>query len=408
MEEKAGKSLDSDTIEKAKSLLVSEPIEGLELYCTLVDNCSKDDLDEIYASVQNIANEESDITYKKSFLLCKIIENKYTTKELADSCFCQIIPMLESDNHELVDRVFKNIQYSLKGFEHEKYGLLNIYLNNTKKISVLGDFFYSFTDPKYIFDAMIRMYEVQGFRLSIDKFSNTISHLWNNDRNAVESQILNLFSHRQFGMLAVKIIASYHNAPYPVDLLKLEIKEHQLLSIDCICSYPHSIDKLLPIVLVLRNSTHKGVKEYLQTKLADLIFNGYHRALLNLVEKHISKSVDDKKFLAPLKKASADYEEMKKVKNSIQDLNPWENERNLIDLYYRLEHETQAIMMKDNRNDKSSFLSMLKNTVIVRGNAWKHEDDDIVSPLHSIQSSIMVDSRAYKNPIAYEQKLENL
>ena len=408
MEEKAGKSLNSDTIEKAKSLLVFEPIEGLKLYCTILVDCSKDDLDEIYASVQNIAAEEIEIAYQLSFLLCKIIENKNATKELTDSCFRQIIPMVESDNHELVDRVFNNIQYSLNGFEHEKYGLLNIYLNNTKKISVLGDFFCSFTDPKYIFDVMIRMYEVQGFRLSIDKFSNTIFHFWNNDRNALESQMLNLFSHEQFGMLGVKIIASCHNAPYPVNLLKLETKEQQLLSIECICSYPHSFDKLLPIVLVLRNSSNKGVMKYLQTKLADLIFNGYHSTLLNLVEKHISKSVGDKKFLAPLKKASKDYEEMKEVKNSIQDLNPWENERNLIDLHYRLEHETQAIMMKENRNDKSSFLSMLKNTTIVRGNAWKHEDDDTVTPLHLIQSSIMVDARAYKNPIAYEQKLENL
>ena len=396
------------TIENAKALLVANPFEGLRLFCIITVDASKEELEDIFTSVNTIGFEEIEIAYQKSFLLCKIIENKNSTKEFTDLCFRQIIPMLESANHEIADRVFDNIHYSLEGFEHEKYGLLHIYLNNTKKISIIEDFFYHFKDPKYVFDVLVRRYEAHGFRLSIDKHSNTVSDFWRKNKDATEQQILNLFSQEQFGMLAVKIIASNHNAPYLVDLLKLEAKEQQLLSIESICSYPHSFDKLLPIVLVLRNSKHKGVKEYLQTKLADLIFNGYHRTLLNLVEKHISKSVSDKKFLAPLKKASKDYEEMREVKNSIQDLNPWENERNLIDLYYRLEHETQAIMMKDNRNDKSSFLSMLKNTAIVRGNAWKHEDDDTVSPLHLIQSSIMVDSRAYKNPMAYEQKLENL
>jgi hypothetical protein len=407
MENNEDTPTNKETIEKAKTLLVANPVEGLRLYSTIVVDFSKEELEDIYESVSTISSEDIEIAHQKSFLLCKIIENKNSAKELTDLCFRRLIPMLESTNHELADSVFDNIHYSLEGFEHKKYGLLHIYLNNTRKISILDDFFYHFKDPKYVFDVLVRSYEAQGFRLTIDNLSNTISHFWSTARSATENHIRDLFSHEQFGMLAVKIMVSGYNHPYPIDLLQLNTKEQQLIAIKCICNYPHSIDKLLPIVLVLRNSTHKEVAVFLQTKLSELIFNGYHSSLLQLVEKNITKSTADKKFIAPLVKSSRDYENMKEFKNSVQDLSPWENERNLIDLYYRLEHETQATMMKDNRNDKS-FLSMLKNTTIVRGNAWKHEDDDTVAPLHLIQSSIMVDSRAYKNPIAYEQKLENL
>lgn len=396
-----------DTIEKAKALLVINPIEGLRLYCTIVVDCSTQELENIHLSLSDVSCDDSNIAYQMSFLLCKIIENKNATKNHIDFSFRKIIAMLESSNHEIADKAFNNIQYGLEGFENERYSLLYIYLNNTLKINVLEDFFYGFKDPKYVFDVLVRRYEVHGFRLSLDKFSNIIAHYWNSSKEVTEKCILAFFSQEQFGMLAVKVMLCGSNYPYRVNLKNLKSKEEQKLAIECICDYPHSIDKLLPIVLELRNSPYGDVKTFLQAKLAELIFNGYHNTLLMIVEKHLTNSAADKKFLIPLVKSSKAYDKMREFKNSVDDLNPWENERNLVDLYYRLEHETQATMMKDNQKD-NSFLSMLKNTTIVRGNAWKHEDDDTISPLHLIQSKVMVDSRAYKNPLAYEQKLENL
>lgn len=396
----------TQTLEEAKSLLASNPIEGLRLFCTIITECKLVELEDIYMSASAIPSEESPIANSRSFLLCKLIENENTSKELKDNCFQEIISMLKSNDAEIVDSVFSSIQYGLAGFEHEKYHLLHIYLNKTKKIAVLKDFFYQFKDPRYIFDIVVRMYEVQGFKLSLALFSDAIEHFWSSATAETERQILNLFSQKEFGMLAVKIIVSPHSYTYPVDLLKLTSLEDQKTAIECICRYPHSIDSLLPMLLKLRASGHKEIKVFLQSKLAELIFETYHGTLLELIEKGITTSNVDKRFIAPLKKALQAYDEMKDYKNGVKDINPWENEKNFMDLYYSLEHETQAVLMKDSQKD-SSFLSMLKNTIIVRGNAWKHEDDAAVRPLAHIQSSTLVDSRAYKNPLAYEQELEN-
>ena len=395
-----------NTIEKAKALLASNPIEGLKLFCTIISECSLLELEDIYKSANAIPSEELAIANFRSFLLCQLIENENSPKELKDKCFRDIISMLKSDDLEIVNSVFSKIQYSLVGFEHEKYHLLHIYLNKTKKITVLKDFFYEFKDPRYIFDFIVRMYEVQGFRLSLELFSDTVEHFWRTTRAETEIQILNLFSQKEFGMLAVKIIASPHSYTYPVDLLKLTSQEEQKTAIECICRYPHSIDRLLRMLLQLRFSDYKEVKVYLQSKLAELIFETYHGTLLDLIENGITKSALDKRFITPLKRAFQAYEEMKLFKDEVKDINPWENEKDLVNLYYGLEHETQALMMKDRQKD-SSFLSMLKNTIIVRGNAWKHENDNAIRPLAHIQTSTLVDSRLYKNPIAYEQELDN-
>lgn len=392
-------------IENAKNVLKSDVVGGLRLLCG-IPFLSKTQLEEAYALSKTILVIDSKNAHSKSFLLCKLVENRFAPKDIINSCFQDLISMLESENQEIVDAAFSSIHYSLTGFEQEKYSLLHIYLNGTNKIAVLRDFFYHFHDPRYIFDIMVRMYEVQGFRLSMSLFTNTIEHFWSSATVETETQILNLFSQKEFGMLAIKIMTSPSSYTYPVDLLKLTSKDEQKNAIECICRYPHSIDTLLPILLKLRTSTHKEVKAFLQSKLAELVFETYHSSLLKLIEKEITSSAADKKFIAPLKKALQAYNVMKEFKNGVKDINPWENEKDLIDLYYRLEHETQAVMMKDSQKD-SSFLSMLKNTTIVRGNAWKHEDDDLVRPLAHIQTSTLIDSRAYKNPLAYEQELEN-
>lgn len=406
MEESELSNTNKEIISKARILLGVDNSEVLKLLYSF-KILSREDSDDIYSVVAAIKSDHIDIVDKKSYHLCKIIESENTPEELSELCFQQIISILRSEDHELANKVFENICYSLKGFEKQRYGLLHIYLNTTKKISVLGNFFYNFKDPIYLFDVMARRHDAIGFRLSIDNLSNTISHFWSTNKVATENQILELFSYDRFGMLATKIIISSHYGVYPVDLLKLDTKEKQMLAIQSICNYPHSIDKLLPLVLHLRNSKFKGVKIFLQNTLAELIFDAYHETLLNLVRENLTSSPADKRFLLPLKKANDDYEKMKEFKSSIMDLSPRENERHLMDLYYGLEHETQATLMKDSNND-NSFLSAIKSMTIVRGNAWKIEDHAVPSPMQLIQSSILIDSRAYKNPIDYEYNLENL
>lgn len=128
---------------------------------------------------------------------------------------------------------------------------------------------------------------------------------------------------------------------------------------------------------------------------------------MELIKKNITNSKSDKIFLEPLVKKLDSYKKLKNLKSNIKDLDPVVNERNLMELYYRLEHENQAQMMKNVSMDSNSFLSMTKTMIIVRGKSFKSEDSEIVTPLGLIESSLIIDNRAYKNPNNFEQNLEN-
>jgi hypothetical protein len=365
------------------------------------------EIEELLESINKVEPSTIETANLKSLLFCMLIENDKSSSDIKKKCFEEIIGLLKSEDHKIADAVFQNVQYNLDNHEHEKYSLLQIYLNNTKNFNVINYFFYNFKNPKYLFHILIRNYDVSGFRGSIDLFKSSLNHFLDTNKEETEEQILNLFNFRKYSLLAVKIILSDHSGVYSVDLLKLLKQEAQLFAIDSICNYPHSIDDLLPLLLKLKESKFKEVKDYLQTKLAELIFEVYHESLLDLIKKNLTNSKKDKNFLIPLQKALDEYYKMRESKATIKDLDPRENERNLMDLYYRLEHENQAKMMKSRDKNENSFLSMMKNMIIVRGRAWKNDDSEDILPLGLIESSMMIDTRAYKNPTVYEQNLEN-
>jgi hypothetical protein len=390
----------------AKKLLKNNNIIAMKSFSGFIIITSSE-ISELFESINAIESSTIEIANLKSLLFCMLIENDKTSSEIKKKCFEEIIGLLKSEDHKKADAVFQNVQYNLENHEHEKYSLLHIYLNNTNNTNVIKDFFFSFKNPQYLFDILIRNYDVSGFRGSIDLFNSSLNHFLDTKQEETEEQILDLFNFRKYCLLAIKIILSDRSGSCQVDLLKLSKQEAQLFAIDSICNYPHSIDDLLPMLLKLKESNFKKVKDYLQTKLAELIFEVYHESLLDLIKKNLTKSKKDKDFLIPLQKALDEYSEMRKLKATIKDLDPRENERNLMDLYYRLEHENQAKMMKNTDKDENSFLSLCKNMVIVRGRAWKNEDSENILPLGYFESSVMIDTRAYKNPTVYEQNLEN-
>lgn len=383
-------------------LILKDGIEGMKAACGISFNTSSE-IEEVFSLIENIVVDTVLMANQKSLLLCRIIENDKTPKDTGEKCVHQILDLLKSENHDIANEVFHKIQYNLDNHEYEKYIMLHTYLNSTNNFPVLNDFFYSFKDSQYLFDLMIRNHEAHGFRATIERLEQTILHFWNEDPIKIEARILNLFRHPHLSLLAVKIMLSGHGYPLPVDINKLD-EGSQKSALESMCKYPHSIDKLVPTILKFRFSAYQSIQKHLQTLLQRLIFDTYHESLYKLIEDELDTS-KEKKFLTPLKKALTDYENMKKFK-SIKDLDPMENERNLMDLYYRLEHENQAKIMNDGK-DRGGLSSMFKSTIIVRGKAWKLDEKEEIVPLQLIQSSMMVDSKAYKNPIAYEQNLEN-
>jgi hypothetical protein len=390
----------------AKKLLKKDNVIAMKAFSGFTIDTSSE-IKDLFECINDVEASTIETIKLKGLLFCMLIENEKTPSEIKQKCFEKIIELLKSEDHKIADAVFQNVQYNLDNHEDEKYSLLHIYLNNTKNFNVIKGFFYNSKEPKYLFDILIRIYDVSGFRGSMDLFENSLNHFLSTNQEETEEQILNLFNYRKYSLLAIKIILFDPSRVCPVDLLKLSKQEAQLFAIDSICNYPHSIDDLIPVLLKLKESNFKEVKDYLQTKLAELIFEVYHESLLDLIKKNLTNSKKDKDFLIPLQKALDKYSAMRESKAKIKDLDPRENERNLMDLYYRLEHENHAKMMKNTDKHTNSFLFSAKKMIIVRGTAFKNEDSENVLPLAYFESSMMIDTRAYKNPTVYEQNLEN-
>jgi hypothetical protein len=371
-----------------------------------IDFNSTKDVNKAFEQIGELAYNNALLARQQSFLLSSIIKNENTTEGIRKRAFKFWQNFLENGENEILNQVFQDVNF-LEGYEKEKYGLLHIYLTRTKNFNVVKDFFsFRFDDPAYVFDIMMRSYNAKpDYRFPMELFENGIRHGWNTNQVETEKHILNLFKHGSaFGVLGVKTIFSAYHGIFQVDLSKLDKVEHQITAIDCICKHPHSFDILLSLILPLRNSKLKGVRKHLQEHLAYKVFKTYHRSLYEQIKESIGNGKEDKGFLKPIKKALDDYEKLKELKESIDDLNPYQNERHLMDLYRRLEHEAQAKMMQEVNQGKGTFMEMAKSTIIVRGNSWMIREGE-VSPLGRIESKIQIDSNSYLNPDLFEHNL---
>lgn len=393
-------SNDKKAFDAAFDLLQLNICEGLKTFRGF-DFAAALDVEKIYDEISPLLVETTEIADQKSSLLCHFIHHKNTPDYIIEKGFDHISFLVKSQNFDIARAVILNVQYCIRDYEDRKYRILIDYLGNTKDFSILDNFFYEFNDLQYFFHLLITNYRAVGFKSSVSRFEQTILQFWRKHQEQMGSHILNLFRYKGLGLLGIKVMLT-GRSPLKVDFLKLEEEEFQNNAIESICKYPHSLDKLVPILLNFRKSQFVQVQKNLELQIADLIFTTYHESLYELIEKKLDTG-KDKKFLEPLKKALMEYQALKKRK-SIKDLDPYENERNLMDLYYRLEHENNAKIMKSS-NEDNRFFTTIK---IVRGNAWKIDGREEVLPMQIIESRSMIDSRAYKNPIAYEQNLDNL
>lgn len=352
---------------------------------------------QLLSDLEPVSEELADL---KSLLLCRIIENNTASNQLKADCIKEIRTMLQAEDHKTAQTVLSNIQYNMEDYEFEKYYLLNVYLESTKNLKVLKHFFHNYKDPQYLFEILVKRHDALGYRGSIELFNNAINRFFDVNREETEAQILHLFSFRNYSFLVLKIILRIRGGIYQIDLLKGS-KEAQMQAVESMCSFPYSIDDLLILLLKFRESSFEEVRQYLQDKLSELVLEVYHELLLDAVKTNLGSSKTDQDFLEPLEKAMEKYLEIKKFKEEYNDLNPMKNERDLMDLYYRLEHEVHARIPKDINEDKNSFLYDVKNKVIVRAKSWKNEHSGEIQPLGYFESKMMIDSRAYKNPLVY-------
>ncbi len=399
---------DNNALEKAIKLKDSNLLDCFFILGRL-NYSSEKEIEKIFKLIEplNFANKE--IASEQSYLIFQIINNSKATKDLKKKGFGFLVSLLEKATPEIIENVFHGVINYLKNYEAEKYDLLSIYLSKTKNFGVIKNFFFNFKNPKYLFDLLIHSFSANpNYRFPIEIFESGIHHAWQNNKEETEKLILSLFNqHPAFSILAVKIILVARRDIYKIDLLKLENKNAQINAIKGFCKSPVFFDRLLPVLLSLRNSIFKEVKDFLRQELAHKVFNSYHETIYELIVRNIGNSKKDKQFILPIKKALDAYFELKKLKESIKDIDPIENERDLMELYYRLDREEQAKMMNKINEGEGTFMQFVKNTVIVRGNAWKIGSREI-SPLGNFESKMLVDGSSYLNPDLFEHNMNTI
>jgi len=388
-----------------RNLIQEKPNEAFRFF-QVIDKENRKTLEAVLNIVALDEREENRV--RKTDVLCDLINHPKATKKIRKQCFDLIKSYFESQEDSVAHGVLWSSTY-IKDFEEERFHILMAYLQKTSNFKALTNFFRRFKDPKYMYALLRECYYLAWGRTSIEFFKESIVHFWQVNRESSEKQISAMFDQeRQLGLLPVEVIMSGYINPLPMDLLKLDSEAKQLNAIRCICIFPHSFDSLLPMVIQLRNSKHPKVKAYLKERLTQLIVEVYHELLYNSIKELLGSTAKDKKFLKEMSKALERYRKIKELKESVNDLNPKQNERDYMQLFYSLEHERRAKLTEDIHQREGSFFSHAKRSVIVRGNAWKLSGKKEITPLKRFAAGHWMHGNAVLNPDLFELELRNI
>jgi len=391
-------------LEKLNERLINNTKEILWAYSLLNLN-SQLVYDELFEIL--LKDNDTEYLFHKTRIIESLMNSQFITSADSETLSNKLFEFFENSDDNEINSYFNTITYGFEKFEELKYELLHAYLNRTKNFKTISSYFYNFKEPKYLFHLIGVIYNSGWNRNYISIFEQPLSHFWSNSREKTEDFIISLISTKQkTGLLPIEIIMTGRENPMEIDLLKLKDEEDQVLAIAMICNYPYSFDKLLPILIRLKDSKFPKVIENLQMQLSILVRECYNEILIEWLESLIPRSRKKISFLKPIKQALELYKEIKELKHKNNDLNPYYNEKSYLDFYYKLENENNAKMMESVRNNPSGLSSLFKNTSIIRGNSWKFEHEDNVMPLGKVETQIYIDTRVYKNPELYEFKLE--
>lgn len=369
---------------------------------------NKDEIIECFQEAEKAQNNDVDVLLEIPYLCKTLIENKNTPQNIRELCFRKLEYLFLIENERIKDEVFQMCSW-IEGYEKEKYNLLiNTFLSKSQnyyeKISL---YFREFENPKYFFHLYTNLHLISiknGNRFNTKIFQEAFSRFWRKNKEITSNELFKLliYDNPNVRLGAVELIRTLNQQELTnLDLLVLKSEIYQLRAIEALIftSY-YDIEAILGLILNLEKSPYPKVVEYLQKKLSELIFHSYHDFLF----EKIDKTIKNKEFKRPLTEALKGYHRMCNFKMEINDLNPAENEKDFMNTYYRLEAEANRKMFKN--IDKGTFLEMVKESTIVRGNAWKIGDNDI-SPLGKFESSMSLDISMYKNPDLFDFQKNN-
>ena len=342
------------------------------------------------------------------YLYKSLIENEFTPNYIKESCFKKFEELFLKGNDDLKNEIFR-ISSGIKGYEERRYSLLfKTYLSSSENyFNRISQYFREFENPQYFFHLLGNLCLISARnnkRFDVTIFDEAFKRFWRKYKIETNEELLRLltYDNPSLRLPAVDLIRSLQKSEFAtINLAIINNETSQLRALEAlIYSSYYNIEKLLDLILSLSKSSYPSVIEYLQKKLAELIYYAYNDFLYDLIKDRINDTI----FLKPLLEALLNYHNMCDKKNNINDLNPLENEKEYINLYYRLEKEQMQKMMRNSH--KNTFLETVKSSIIVRGNSWKIGDNEI-SALGKFESSMSIDKSMYKNPDLSDYKKNN-
>jgi len=360
--------------------------------------------------VENIKTDNIAVISRKIEFFISLLSQSRSNATIRTTCFAELMKHYIEGTDKIEYQIINGLGIRIKGLEKERTNFLNEISAIKLNPNFLNHFFHNYESPIYLFDFLESWLVSKKSWQSLEPFEADIMHFWNSNQEEALSLILQLLAHEKILIRysAIHIILSGIQMGKTIDILKLTNKTDQLKSIEAFGRFPHSIEKITPIFLMLRKSKHKEVVKYLQGALSVLIFEAYHSFLYNIIVDSLGDGVKDKKFLEPLTAILKEYEKISEIKSSINEINPFKNERDWLNLYGKWAHENQANVMKDVQETRSGIRELFgKPITIVRGNGFKMDGEETVSQMGVTEYSAAIDIRAYKNPELFEINLSS-
>ncbi len=397
------------SFEKANEVLASHPVHSL-FFFGRIDFSTESEIQGILKIINELNSKDEQTVNQLIYLLTAILNSKFATDEIVEFCFQQFQNLFDSETSNNKIMVVDAMTNWIENQEKERFDFLLQNHGGFGDFKLIEGYFSRFKDSIFFFDFFQRAYRALEGKMKPGLFDSAVNHFSREDVHKAERSMLDFLSHEElfWRKAGMHLIRTKDIGVHQVSLLRLETEMEQLRALEVLTEYNWNLEEYLPMLLMLRNSSFPSVRKELQKVLSKLTFESYHEVLVEKISNLLTNSADDKKFIRPIKEALKKYHKLVEVKSSIKDLNPAENERSFMDLYYRLEHENQAKMMKEIKSGKGNFLtSLFKNSVIVRGHSWKIEGKDEVVPLAKIEHSFSIDARAFKNSELFEHQSNN-
>jgi hypothetical protein len=183
-------------------------------------------------------------------------------------------------------------------------------------------------------------------------------------------------------------------------ILDLDI-QNQLKLIRAILPSVLDIKKRIRLLSILANSKSLFVITKLFGEFKELI-RDYGYTVIEILEDQFS-ILNEKEMLFKNKIENfyKQFSELQETKNKIKEFNPKINQKDLMIKFTKTQNLKQKKEMQKARGE-SPFLGMIKKTSLLRGQSWKIEGQEDVSPLVSHKVEYLFPCRYYSNPEYYD------